>query len=113
MRRLIDGFAVVIAAVQLASCAQLERQPRLFAHQRMRQPGACEVAAGQGTSVSPNAARAIAEAGVRQETADVRGALLVSGLHHIRAEPGSVSCHPYVLGGGLTQCTATRRFCGR
>ena len=110
-------FHLMAAAVAIAgllpACVPIDKVSRPFTRARVQPLGQCEVAAGHGTAASSSYARAIAEAGVRQETADVKGALLVSGLRHIRAQPVHVTCRPYVLGGGLTQCMASRRFCGR
>jgi hypothetical protein len=106
------GLVALSLAVSclLSACAP---QENYFSRNRLQQYGQCETATGQGTSVSPSYARALAEAGVRNDIADVKGALLVSGLRRVRAEPMAVTCRPYVLVGGLTQCKAIRRFCGR
>ena len=112
--RLLHLIAAAVAiAGLLPACVPIDRASRPFSRARVQPLGQCEVANGQGTAAGQNYARAIAESGVRQETADVKGALLVSGLRHIRAEPVHVTCRTYVLGGGLTQCLASRRFCGR
>lgn len=97
-----------VAALLLAGCATLAPETSQNAT-TLR----CDEAVGQGLSAGAGYARAIAESGVRYQVGDVRGYLLSAGLHRVRPAGKTVTCKPYLLGGGLTQCTVVARFCGR
>ena len=112
VRLLSAGLGPACAAIVMCGCASIEYEnDRAGAHRSGRET--CDTASGEGTSVSRNHARSLAESGVRQQLPDVRGSLLIAGFKHIRARPLAVACRPYVLGGGLTQCSASRQLCGR
>ncbi len=112
VRLSLTAIGPACAAIVMCGCASIEYEnDRASAHHRGGQT--CDVASSEGTSVSRAHARSLAEYGVRQQLTDVRGSLLIAGFKHIRARPLTVSCRPYVLGGGLTQCSASRQLCGR
>ena len=112
LRLLPTGLGPACAAIVMCGCASIEYENnRAGAYHRSRET--CEAASSEGTSVSRAQARSLAESGVRQQLADVRGSLLIAGFKRIRVRPLTVACRPYVLGGGLTQCSASRQLCGR
>ena len=106
------ALAPVCAAIVMCGCASINSETdRSSTHHRRGET--CDVASSEGTSVSRAHARSLAENGVRQQLSDVRGSLLIAGFKHIRLRPLGVTCRPYVLGRGLTQCSASRQLCGR
>ena len=105
-------FGAACAAISICGCASINDQDNRAGDHRTGRQG-CDAASSEGTSASRSHARWLAEAGVRQQLPDVRGALLIAGFKRIHMQPVNVSCRPYALGGGLTQCSASRRLCGR
>lgn len=73
----------------------------------------CDEAVTQGTAFGHGAARAIAVNSLKNQIGDVRGYLVSQGVRRVRPAERSVTCRPHALGGGLIQCTAVTRFCGR
>ena len=106
--KLVSIYLITAVAITLGGCATFAPEPaQSVAASR------CDEAVGQGVAFGRGRARAIAESHARVQVDDVRGFLLAAGLRHIRSAGRNVSCAPYGLGTGLTQCTVVARFCGR
>jgi hypothetical protein len=105
--RISSGIALLAASAVLGACATVGNKTA------EHRPDRCIEAAGAGTGESSRDARAMAEADISRQVSDVRGYLLSQGMRRIRPRGTSISCKPFPFGGGLTQCTLVRRFCGR
>ncbi len=103
------SMVLVALALFASGCATVPGPER----QRSNQKFICDEAVGTGVGISRGAARMIADGSARQQIADVRGYLLASGASGVRKRSSATTCRPYALGGGLTQCVAVVRLCGR
>jgi hypothetical protein len=108
MIKLRFEFAV-LAAVVLSGCATQGDNVSTRRAAKIR----CDEAVAQGVGFGQGQARAVAVSSIRNQVDDVRGYLVSQGAVHIRAIDKSVTCRPHTFGGGLVQCTAVTRFCGR
>ena len=73
----------------------------------------CEEAIGQGVSPGKANARLVAQANLTYQAQDLRGFMLKDGYRSVQNRAAKISCHPYALGLGLTQCVARAQLCGR
>lgn len=103
------AFAMALGLAALTGCVTAPQAPRPAATSGVT----CDEAVGQAVSFGRGQARAIAGRSARQQISDVRGYLLGTGSSRVRPAGSQVTCRPYALGGGLTQCVAFLRFCGR
>lgn len=100
--------AAALAAI-VAGCATESEAPRSARTSAFL----CENAVSKGVGFGPGEARAVAVAGVHDQAGEVRGYLINQGIHHVRVTERSAACQPHAFGGGLVQCTAITRYCGR
>jgi hypothetical protein len=108
MTRVRIASAVALAAI-VSGCATESEAPRSTKSSSL----VCEDAISQGVGFGEGEARAVAAAGVHDQTSDIRGYLVSQGIHRVRATERSVTCRPHAFGGGLVKCTAITRYCGR
>ncbi len=99
----------LLLAMLAAGCATVPGPERQHSDAKF----ICDEAVGTGVGVSRGSARMIADSSARLQISDVRGYLLASGVSRVRKSSGTTTCRPYALGGGLTQCVAVVRLCGR
>lgn len=104
-----QALAIALGVIVLSGCVTAPQAPRPTTSSSLR----CDEAVGQAVSFGRGQARVIAERSARQQVSDVRGYLLGTGISRVRPAGSEVTCRPYALGGGLTQCVAVLRFCGR
>ena len=97
-----------VAALAATGCATFDK-PSTQAAEAQR----CYEAVGQGTAFGKGHARAIAENDISQQASDARGYLVSSGIRRVRPAGQSLTCKPFALVGGMTQCTVVARYCGR
>jgi hypothetical protein len=102
------GLAAVLA-IPLAGCATHGNNSSSGNASQIR----CDEAVAQGVGFGKGQARAVAVSSIRNQVDDVRGYLVSQGVRHVRPTDKSVTCHNHPFGGGLVQCTAVTRFCGR
>ena len=100
---------VGVCAALLAGCATDGHAPASQRAAAVR----CDDAVTQGTGFGQGEARAVAVASMRNQVGDVRGYLVSQGASRVHPTARSVRCHNHPFGGGLVQCTAVTRFCGR
>ena len=98
-----------LMAVLLSGCATYSNNSSNNRASQIR----CDEAVSQGVGFGHGQARAVAVSGLRNQLDDVRGYLVSQGVRRVRPTGKSVSCHSHPFGGGLVQCTAVTRFCGR
>jgi ABC-type Fe3+-hydroxamate transport system substrate-binding protein len=104
------SFALpAVMAVLLSGCATNGNNSSNSRSSQIR----CDEAVSQGVGFGQGEARAVAVSGLRNQVGDVRGYLVSQGVRRVRPTGKSVSCHNHPFGGGLVQCTAVTRFCGR
>ena len=103
------AFASACCAALLAACATENRAPNGTRSTALR----CDDAVSRGVGFGQGQARAVAVASMRNQVGDVRGYLVSQGARHVRSTNQSVTCRSHAFGGGLVQCTAVTRFCGR
>lgn len=102
-------FLLLVCCGLLPGCVTAPRMQRTPSYSKLK----CDEAVGTGIGYGRGSARAVAESSARQQLGDVRGYLLASGASRVRPSGSEVTCRPYALGGGLTQCVSVVRLCGR
>jgi hypothetical protein len=102
------GLVVTAAVLGLSACSS----STTVVTGRRLQP-ACDEAVSHATTTSMKAAQGYARAGLGFRIDEVRGYLRTEGYRSTSVEKPRFSCKPYLLGVGLTRCTATARVCGR
>jgi hypothetical protein len=106
---IVPAIVCLVSPLLLAACVTAPEIRQPVSTSKLR----CDEAVASAVGFGRGEARAIAENSARQQAGDVRGYLLSSGVSRVRRAGSQVSCRPFALGGGLTQCVAVHRFCGR